>query len=76
MIYPFAKAQQYAIGTSLFGTDWAYWGGGQYVALDAELEYSVVVDGSDLIYEIGVTMFEWYGGRTERRPWCVNWPRA
>lgn len=55
----YATAQQYMIGPNTTGGCWATWGNGQAVETEAELEYSVRVDGDLLIYEIGVKMFDY-----------------
>ena len=61
------KAQQYVVGLKsdlVGGGQWAYWGGGDYIDYSAGFNYACSVNGSELIYEISLTMFEWYGGKT------------
>ena len=56
-------AQQYRVGKGLsVGVDWARWGNNATIDPCALFESAVTIDGSKIIYEVGATMFELYGG--------------
>jgi len=55
-------AQQYMIGPDTKGGFWARWGCGQTLGPNSGSEAVVRVDGNTIIYEIGVLMFDNYGG--------------
>jgi hypothetical protein len=55
-------AQQYMVGPRTLGGSWAYWGVGESIGSGAGLEYAVTVNGNQIIYEVGVTQFDNYGG--------------
>ncbi len=55
-------AQHYMAGPNTAGGCWATWALGQTLIGDEGLECAVVVDGNQIIYEIGVTQFDNYGG--------------
>ena len=55
-------AQHYFVGPNTVGGSWGYWAGGVEPNEDVELEYAVIVDGEQIIYEIGVKQFDNYGG--------------
>ena len=59
------KAQQYAIGKGVSaGWTWATFGAGQAIPIGMGLEKATALDGSKIVYEVGVPMFIWYGGRS------------
>lgn len=55
-------AQQYMVGADGAGGAWASWGRGYAIEEDAGFEYAVNVIGGIVIYEVGVTAFDHYGG--------------
>ncbi len=55
-------AQHYMVGPNTAGGFWGTWALGEAIAGDVGFEYSVGVFGDDIIYEIGVPMFDNYGG--------------
>jgi hypothetical protein len=55
-------AQQYIAGPNTSGGSWATWGYGLALGGDAGFEYAVTVSGDEIIYEVGVTQFDNYGG--------------
>jgi hypothetical protein len=55
-------AQQYYVAPDTTGGSWASWAEGETLGTDAGLEYFVRVVGSFIIYEVGVRMFDNYGG--------------
>ena len=63
----FARAQQYAIGINSSSFTWTVWGNGDYIPgfgpSSAEIDSAVAIDGDTLIYEVGVKMFMWFGGK-------------
>ena len=61
----FDKAQQYVIGAgNTPGWSWAFLGAGQAILPSAQFEYAASFSGSQITYEVGATMFIWYGGRS------------
>jgi hypothetical protein len=54
-------AQQYIVGPNTAGGAWATWGGGEPLDVNVGLEYAVAVDGDQIMYEVGVRMFDNYG---------------
>jgi hypothetical protein len=50
------------MGPNTSGGSWATWALGETVGQDVGLEYAVSVDGDRIIHEVGVPMFENYGG--------------
>jgi hypothetical protein len=57
-------AQQYMVGADGSGGKWANWGRGYAIGEDAGFEYAVNVSGDMIVYEVGVTAFDHYGGRS------------
>jgi hypothetical protein len=55
-------AQHYMVGPNTVGGYWGTWALGQTLGGDEGLEYAVRVDGNEIVYEIGVTQFDNYGG--------------
>jgi hypothetical protein len=55
-------AQHYFVGPNTVGGSWGSWPGGAEPNEDVELEHAVIVDGEQIIYEIGVKQFDNYGG--------------
>jgi len=55
-------AQQYYVAPNSTGDGWATWAMGETLAEDVDLEYVVRVVGNFIIYEVGVRMFDNYGG--------------
>jgi len=55
-------AQHYVIGPDNAAGSWAYWADGQTLGPDAQLQYAVRVDGSEIIYEAAIKQFDNYGG--------------
>ncbi len=55
-------AQQYMVAPDTSGGSWATWGCGQTIDANVGLEYAVIVNGDQIIYEVGVVPFDNYGG--------------
>jgi hypothetical protein len=55
-------AQHYMVGPDTTGDLWATWALGQTIDPNAYFESAVRVVGDQIIYEIGVTQFDYYGG--------------
>jgi hypothetical protein len=55
-------AQHYMAGPNTADGSWATWGQGEPLDANVGLECAVVVDGDQIIYEVGVTQFDNYGG--------------
>ncbi|MHC4154165.1 MAG: right-handed parallel beta-helix repeat-containing protein [Planctomycetota bacterium] len=55
-------AQHYMVGPNTSGGAWATWALGQELGEDVGLEYAVVVNGDEIVYEVGVRQFDNYGG--------------
>jgi len=54
-------AQHYYVAPDTIGGSWTTWALGGTLGEDAGLEYAVGVDGAEIIYEVGVRMFDNYG---------------
>jgi hypothetical protein len=55
-------AQQYYVAPNSTDGCWATWAWGEPIGGDAGFEYAVTVSGDEIIYEVGVTQFDNYGG--------------
>jgi hypothetical protein len=55
-------AQQYYVAPNTTGGSWATWAFGETLGEDVGLEYAVVVNGDEIVYEVGVRAFDNYGG--------------
>jgi hypothetical protein len=55
-------AQHYMVGPNTSGGVWTSWGDGSVLASNAGLERAVAKYGGRIVYEIGVQMFDNYGG--------------
>jgi hypothetical protein len=55
-------AQQYYVAPNSTDGCWATWAFGEAIGGDAGFEYAVTVSGNEIIYEVGVTQFDNYGG--------------
>jgi len=55
-------AQQYCVAPDTIGGNWATWALGETLEEDVGLEYAVRIVGNFIIYEVGVRMFDNYGG--------------
>ena len=55
-------AQHYMVGPDTAGGSWGTWALGQTIDPNANFEYAVQVVGNQIIYEIGFTQFDYYGG--------------
>jgi hypothetical protein len=55
-------AQQYYVAPNSVAGSWVSWALGEPVDPNMGLEYSVTVDGEWIVYEVGVPMFDNYGG--------------
>ena len=55
-------AQQYMMGPNQSGGSWLSWALGEVLEEDVGLEYAVTVNGDHIIHEVGVLMFDNYGG--------------
>jgi hypothetical protein len=55
-------AQQYYVAPDTSDGNWATCALGEMIDEDVGLEYAVGVDGTEIIYEVGVRMFDNYGG--------------
>ncbi|MHC4110088.1 MAG: LamG domain-containing protein [Planctomycetota bacterium] len=69
-------AQQYYVAPNSTGDGWATWAYGETIAEDAGLEYAVRVEGDQIIYEVGVLMFDNYGGITGQETVITNLSRG
>jgi hypothetical protein len=63
--YRYDKAQQYYIAPGTLDNSWVTWAQGENINSDAGLEYAVKVVNHQIIYEVGVTPFDNYGGLTK-----------
>lgn len=55
-------AQQYYVAPDTSDGNWATWAESETLGADVGLEYAVGVEGEQIIYEVGVRMFDNYGG--------------
>jgi hypothetical protein len=55
-------AQQYYVAPDTSDGNWATWAEGETLGGDVGLEYAVDVNGTQIIYEVGVRQFDNYGG--------------
>jgi hypothetical protein len=55
-------AQQYMMGPDTTSGSWATWAWGEAIGQDAGLEYAVTVEANRIVHEVGVLMFDHYGG--------------
>ncbi len=56
------KAQQYMVGPNNLGGFWATWALGDGIEENLSFDFSVNIRGDEIVYEVGLPLFEDYGG--------------